>query len=214
MVPGSISTLREAYGRSPLDRSLMAQQLVKPSVSEGGGKLSNPLTGDRVFVLPVAFWTHAVQALEKAYGKPVSVAMEHFAEEYGEMVGRKAAESGLPPEEAVAMLKEIGESSGWGEIELEGDLKKGNGLKVSILNCAFCEKGTPGHAKQCSFIGGLASGVAKSFYSKEYRGFLAEDTLPGEKCTIEVKEVTEREKANWKSGMYFPWLLDDGRGRL
>jgi predicted hydrocarbon binding protein len=187
----------------------MATELVQTAIAQGSeGVIQSSLTGDRLFVLPVSFWTEAVQMLEKAFGKPIGVVMEHFAEEYGTFVAAKTAAMGLEPESAVETLKEVAAAQGWGKIEVTGDTKRGSRLAFAIENCAFCKAKRGSEKKGCDFMAGLAVGVAEKFYGRPYQGVLQEGSVPGEHCLIELKETSEAKKAAWKSAVYFPWMID------
>ena len=180
----------------------------KPGWTGADGVLTGTVTGERMIVLPAEFLSSMKQFLLKAYGDSVGVVMNRMAAENGYSFASRWKDAGLSPEEAFRLLAQMEEVAGWGGLSVEGDFAKGK-VRVTVFDCAFCPKGALGKDHKCDFMAGIAEGVCKAIYGKEFNCDLGESTDPPErKCVLHMSEATEQKNDNWKTAVHFPWMLE------
>ncbi len=96
------------------------------------------------------------------------ILLRHLGSIYGENIAKEALSTGQGPAKAIKMIAANAVASGWGRPEIEGDLAKGDWLKISIKDCIFCSDVPEDKASHCEFFGGLLTGIAGQLYGKDH----------------------------------------------
>ena len=175
---------------------------------EREGVMTGTLTGDRLMVIPAKFMVNAKEFLRKAYGDSVRLVLNRLAREIGLSYGNLWKENGLAPSDSLRLLADTAQGAGWGGLGIEGD-PEGKKLTLTVTNCAFCTAESQGADGKCDFMGGFAEGIAKATYGREHRCDLVQSSLePVRKCVLSLTEASDQRKENWKTGAYFPWLIE------
>lgn len=181
----------------------------RPGLVSSMGVLKGAATGDRLLVVPAKFWAGVKGFLESAYGSSVDMVLTRFAEEWGEEYAERRIADGLKPQDVLSSLEEVATVSGWGELKVSMDSDRGHKIEVQVRNCAFCNAAPATHVGRCDFMAGVAVGVAKSAYGREYECVQTE-VKEGEERTCKLV-LDERKKdltTDWKTSVYFPWMTD------
>ena len=181
----------------------------RPGWVESEGVMTGITTGDRLMVIPTRFIANAKQFLQSAYGDSVRLVMNRLAREIGLSYGNLWKENSLAPAESLKLLVETAEKAGWGRLKIDGDLDGGKKLTLAVTNCAFCTAQSRGADGKCDFMAGIAEGICKATYDKEYRSDLQDPSgVSSETCVLALREANGQKKENWKTAVYFPWLIE------
>lgn len=176
---------------------------------EQDGVMTGTLTGDGLMVIPTKFLASEKQVLQSAYGDSVRLVMNRLAKEIGVSYGKLGKDEGLTPSESFHLLAEMGETAGWGGMGVDGEFEKWRNLVFTISNCAFCSAESLGADGRCDFMAGMTEGICKATYGRDFRCDLLESTTaPERKCVLTAKEVGQHERENWKTAVYFPWMIE------
>ena len=181
----------------------------EPGVLLAEGFLKGAVSRERLIILPVKFWTDIAVFLERAYGPSISYAISKFAEEFGMRFVKEQGADGWPPSQVFETMQGMVKVAGWGDVKFTGDLESGKSIKVEAVDCAFCPSVRENLETKCEVLGGVAAGVAKVMFKKDYSADHVD--VPGErgvKCVITLTERPERKRGEWESAAYFPWMLE------
>ena len=182
---------------------------LRPGWTRKGGVMTGTVTRDRLMVIPTKFIVNAKQFLVSAYGDSVRLVMNRLAREIGISYGSLWKENGLSPEESFRLIAEMGETAGWGGITVDGDFKAGKKLTWTVNNCAFCAAESRAADGKCDFMSGVAEGMCRAAYGKEFSVELQMSSdIPARKCVLMAKEANDRKRENWRTAVYFPWLIE------
>ena len=180
-----------------------------PISVERDGVMTGTMTGDRLMLIPTKFIANAKQFLQSAYGDSVRLVMNRLAREIGLSYGNLWKENGLDPAASLRLLAETAQRGGWGGLKIDGDFQSGKRLTLVVTNCAFCTAQSQGTDGKCDFMAGVAEGICKATYGKEFRCDLQESIHdPVRTCVLVMKEASDQRKENWKTAVYFPWLIE------
>jgi hypothetical protein len=95
-----------------------------------------------------------------SYGADLVSSMRARAEK------KRAETLQITSEPTPGVFKDIAQRSGWGNINLGGDLDHGSHISIIVANCAFC--GEDDFQHRCPFLRGVTMGIASSRYKREY----------------------------------------------
>jgi predicted hydrocarbon binding protein len=139
-----------------------------------GLEMISAVTGLRVFVFGADAWRSLMLELYKSFSTGAEVILFNMGLSYGSKlassIGDKAQGKGSSPAPRPRpdprFFNRFATNSGWGKVELGGDVETGRNLSVTVTSCVFCEEDDFEH--RCPFLRGLGKGIASTLYSRDY----------------------------------------------
>jgi predicted hydrocarbon binding protein len=144
------------------------------------GSIVNKPGNSRVFVLGADSWANMEAALYEAFSSEASMFLEKMGRAYGASSARKLK----PFVQSVSVLQKIAIGAGLGTFVITADEEAGTWIRINAQDCVFCHGFGSNH--DCSFLSGIAQGMAEEFYNKQYQFIRKKCHVIGEKHTCEV----------------------------
>jgi|UniRef100_A0A7J3WAZ8 predicted hydrocarbon binding protein len=105
--------------------------------------------------------------LSESMSRPaVDTLLWHMGNKYGLALGRRTKKMAKTRGEAVELLANAAQRSGWGKITISDGFETTGKMVVVFENCVFCEGLISEKTSACSFLSGILAGIAESLYDK------------------------------------------------
>ena len=153
------------------------------------GKMQDPILGGRVFVLSARSWIEMQRTLYDILNPPTTRALLwHIGKRYGIALARRAKEYSSDVEKAAEILADMATQSGWGYVELVGNLAKAGELVIEVEDCVFCIGFRDSQETECKFLEGVLTGIIEDLYGGGYTvGEVKCMARNNEKCIFVVR---------------------------
>ncbi|MBI3858723.1 MAG: hypothetical protein HY296_00570 [Thaumarchaeota archaeon] len=114
--------------------------------------------------------------------------LSEMGRSYGRMIAKEVMSMAPDPEIVLKVLEGLASAAGWGQVDVRGDLRKGEVIEVFIRNCAFCSDGEQSQESRCHFIAGVTAGVAGEAFNAEFKASEHECMRKGgSRCVIALE---------------------------
>ena len=134
------------------------------------GEIRDPKLGGRVFLLAASAWAEMRNGLYESVSEPAGRALLwHMGKRYGFSLGSRAKAGVNSRAKALRLLAEMATYSGWGLVNLNGDLENGAKIEVEFRNCVFCFGVKDAKSPECHFLTGVISGIAEAVFGREFK---------------------------------------------
>lgn len=149
--------------------------------------------GARVFFVATRGWAVIENQLFKVFASGAAVMLNEMGSSYGKGVAKEVMTFAKDPGIVLKLLEELSAAAGWGNIEVKGDVSRGEVLEVVVTKCAFCADGEMGPQPKCHFIGGVTAGVATEAFASQFRATETQCMRKGEgSCVFHLERVGPR----------------------
>ncbi|MDV3244496.1 MAG: hypothetical protein LYZ66_04890 [Nitrososphaerales archaeon] len=156
---------------------------------ERRGVVKSKVSKTRVFFFSAKSWQNIEAQLFKTFSTGASVMLEEMGRSYGIHVAKEAKLTYSQTSKVLETLQSLAAASGWGDVELSGDLAAGTSLEMAFKDCIFCADGVRADSASCHFLVGLAAGIADELYGSSHSA--AETACiraAGKACVFAVKK--------------------------
>jgi predicted hydrocarbon binding protein len=160
------------------------------------GSVRSLLTGERMQLVPTAFWDKLNVTLLRELQENGPPAIHLIGHSFGSALVEELKTGINDPESLMNHLSDYAAAAGWGVMSMAGDLRKGDSYTVSVMNCSFCEKGELGPQPQCSFLASAIEGIADAIYGTSHRAWEVRCAAMGEAlCRFNVVVCSQSSKS-------------------
>ncbi len=132
-------------------------------VDSDGGIVKGDVLGSRVVVFGSYGWANIEAELNSTFVTGGSVILYRMGYSYGKYLGlvaKQRANKVDPSSIAVDLMINVAKTSGWGNMTLNGGALAQGVLRLIIKDCLFCVHLKKGAEPRCSFLAGVAAGIA------------------------------------------------------